>query len=226
MRSIAKFAAVAIVLIVVCSAPPALADFSACEAALQSDNLQQQITLYTTCITKGGLPIVERMGAFNNRGIAYRRLGETDKALQDFSWAIESDPNWATSYVNRGELYQSRGELAKALADYDMAIKVGPTRASYAAYNAEARLLATNRDPAIRNGLKAVKLAQKAVSLVDSAATRDTLAAAYGEVGQFDAAIREETKAIVLAQAKHPAEDATGFQSRLELYRQGMPYRN
>jgi tetratricopeptide (TPR) repeat protein len=225
MRRIARLAVTALALAFV-GTRPALADFSACESALITDDPHQQVTLYTTCITKGGLAIRQRMGAFNNRGIAYRRLGEDDKALQDFTWAIESDPDWATSYINRGQMYEARGDLAKALADFDKAIEVGPSNVSYSAYNAEAWLYATNRDPAVRNGAKAVRLAQKAVSLVSSPATRDTLAAAYAEAGQFDDAVQEEIKAIALAQSKHPKVNTDGFQSRLELYRQGKPFRS
>ena len=226
MHSVAKLAAAAVSLAVIGSANSALADFSACTAGLQTNDPEQQIERYTQCITNGGLPIVDRMGAYNNRGNAYARLGEMDKALQDFSWAIESDPSWATSYVNRGNIYLSRGDWPKAVADFDKAIQVGPASASVQAYRDEAWLLATARDPAVRNGPKALRLAQKAVHLKDSPTMRDALAAAYAETGQFEDAVREETKAIALAQSRHPAEEADAFQARLELYQKGMPYRD
>ena len=207
------------------SATAALADFSACEAALSVDDPRQQVARYTTCISKGGLAIQERMGAYNNRGIAYGRLGEVDKAFQDFNWAIESDPHWPTSYINRASVYLSRGDVAKALADFDMAIKVSRGRMSLPAYKTEAHILATFQDPAFRDGPKAVRLAKEAVSFEDSASTHDTLAAAYAEAGQFDDAVKEQTKALALARSKLSADQAAAYQARLDLYQKGAPDR-
>lgn len=228
MNKLAKLAGAVIALAIAGSASSAWADFSACDGALRANDPEQQIKLYTLCINQGGLPIADRAGAYNDRGNAFHRLGEVDKALQDYTWAIESDPNWATSYVNRARLYLSRGAWAKASADYEKAIQVGPwiAHVGLEAYSGEAWLLATCRDAAVRDGPKAVKLAQKAVKYRDGPATRDTLAAAYAEAGQFEDAVREETKAIALAQSKTPSEDTAGFQARLELYRQRVPYRN
>ncbi len=90
----------------------------------------------------------------------------------------------------------------------------------------EVWLLSTARDPAVRSGPKALKLAQKADRLKDRPTMRDALAAAYAETGQFKDAVRQETKAIALAQSKRPAENVDAFQSRLELYRKGAPYRD
>ena len=227
MRGVAKLAGAAIGLAVVCSAGSAWADFSACDGGLRADTPEQKIKLYTLCIDKGGLPIVERAGAYNNRGNAYEQLGDVDKALQDFSWAIESDPNWPTSYLNRGGIYQSRGEWAKARADLDKAVQVGNANTAGIArhlFNADAWLLATCPDPAVRDGPRAVKMAQRAVGVEETAKTRDTLAAAYAEAGQFEDAVREETKAIALAEAKQPEPEIGSFQARLQLYQHGMPF--
>ncbi len=225
MRSVAKLIGAAMALAVTGLAGPALADFSACDAGLRATDPEQQVRAYTLCITQGELPIDGRAGAYNNRGIAYERLKQMDKAFQDFNSAIESDPYWATSYMNRAMIYRSRGDLPKALADFDQAIKVGPASISVDAYNIEAWLLATSRDPAVRDGAKAVRLAQKAVKIKDSWAARDTLAAAYAEVGQFEDAAREQTKAIALADSKHETEHVAEMQARLTLYQMGMPYR-
>lgn len=226
MPGIAKLLATSITLAVVSSATPALADMSACDSAFRANGADQQIALYTTCITKGGLPIQDRAGAYNNRGLAYARAGDTDKAFDDFTSAIESDPSWGTSYVNRGYIYSARGDWAKALGDFDKATRLSPVRDQLAAYRAEVRLLATSRDPALRDGGRAVQLALKALKMTETSQLRDLLAMAYAEAGRYDDAVREETKAIALAQSKHQAEDATEFQSRLELYRRGVPFRD
>ena len=100
-----------------CTPMPARADFSACESALQAKDVHQQIALYSSCLKRGGLVATDIAGAFNNRGVDYRRIGDTDAALQDFTSSIQYDPNWPTAYVNRSYIEASRGKCEEALAD-------------------------------------------------------------------------------------------------------------
>jgi tetratricopeptide (TPR) repeat protein len=239
-------------------AMPALADFSACEGALQTKDVKQKIDLYTICLNKGGLVATDRAGAYNNRGVAYLSIGEFDNALQDFTWSIENDPNWGTFYENRGEIYLRRREWAKAEADFTAATHLSPLdartrafalrgqlrmlqgqyQAALADYDAalkwdrkiapvyagEAWLLATCPDARLRDGKKAVQLAQQGLKLEDQPALHDALAAAYAELGQFDDAVREQEKAI--EQNKDGRQEGwTGAEARLELYKKGSPFR-
>ncbi len=59
---------------------------------------------------------------FNNRGLAFHRLGEHDKALADFNAALRLDPRFAVAYHNRGVAHYARGDLDRAIADYDEAL--------------------------------------------------------------------------------------------------------
>ena len=59
---------------------------------------------------------------YNSRGVAFDAQGEQDRALADFSQAIELDPEYAAAYYTRGTLYASRGDYDRAIADYDQAI--------------------------------------------------------------------------------------------------------
>ena len=222
MRIIARVLAAIGFAAVLGTATTALADFSACESALTTNDTKQQIALYTTCITKGGLGIAERMGAFNNRGDAYQRLGEFDKAFNDFTWAIEADPNWGVSYLNRAGIYARRGEWAKAVADLDKATKLDPVRVRLPAYLEEAVILATCPDPGVRDAHRALGLAQKAVKMSDKALERSTLAMAYASAGQLDDAVREQVKAISLAGKETSPAELADYQSRLDRYRKGI----
>ncbi len=204
----------------------ALADFSACDSAFRAHDSQQEITLWTSCLIKGGLPLQDRAGAFNNRGVAYERIGETDKAFNDFTWAIEADPRWATAYANRANIYVHRHEWAKAKADFEQGISVGPSDVALGSYMGEVWLLAACPDDSIRDGHKAVELGLKTVKLSKKwPSGHDSLAMAYAEVGQFDDAIREETTAIELAGAKAPTTEAALFQAHLDQFRKGAPIR-
>lgn len=93
-----------------------------------------------------------------------------------------------------------------------------------AALNVLAWMLATCGDASLRNGVEAIKLAEKAVSVTSrtNAAYLDTLAAARAETGDFTGAVRTQKEALKLATTK--AERAE-FGSRLRLYETNTPYR-
>ena len=82
---------------------------------------------------------------------------------------------------------------------------------------------ATCPDAAIRNGARALEHARKACELTDwkKAHCLDALAAAHAESGRFDEAVQWAERAVELARE---GEKAT-YQSRLETYRQGRPWR-
>ncbi len=72
-------------------------------------------------------------GAFVNRGIAYRRIGDIALAIRDYDRAIALNPNAADAFNNRGNAYRALNELDKAVRDYDEAIRLNPRYAH--AYN-------------------------------------------------------------------------------------------
>ena len=51
--------------------------------------------------------------------------GETEKAIADYTKAIELDRNDAAPYQNRGSLYQKMGETEKAKLDFAKAKELG-----------------------------------------------------------------------------------------------------
>ena len=85
--------------------------------------------------------------------------------------------------------------------------------------------MATANVAYLRDGHEAVRLAREAVRLNDDAIFRDTLAAAYAEVGQFDNAITEQQRAIEMLRAAGEHDAVADFESRLDLYRRNQPYR-
>jgi len=71
--------------------------------------------------------------AYNNRGYAYHKLGEDQRAIQDLDKAIQLDPNYAKAYNNRGYAYHKLGEDQRAIEELDKAIHLYPNYAL--AYN-------------------------------------------------------------------------------------------
>ena len=88
-------------------------------------------------------------------------------------------------------------------------------------------MLATNPNASVRNGSEAVELAQRALKLSggNEPAILGTLAAAYAEAGRFAEAVRTAEQAVQLAAAKGDRALAEQIRTRLELYRNGKPYR-
>lgn len=60
------------------------------------------------------------------RGSVLRSLGETDRAIVDFSLAIELKPDDAAGYELRGRAFLESKRLVAALADFDNAIALDP----------------------------------------------------------------------------------------------------
>jgi len=65
-------------------------------------------------------------GAFVNRGIAYRRLGDMDRAIRDYDEAIRVNPRAADAFNNRGNAFRALDEHDRAMRDYDEAIRLDP----------------------------------------------------------------------------------------------------
>ena len=69
----------------------------------------------------------------NNRGLAYKSLGDYPQAIKDFDAAIQIKPDYAEAYYNRGIAHKALGNIGQAIADYSRAIRIKPNLAE--AYN-------------------------------------------------------------------------------------------
>lgn len=92
------------------------------DEALQAGDLDAAVQAYTEAIAADA----NAVGPYNNRGVAYHRLGQYDKALADFDKAVSLAPSDARPYSNRGWVWRSKGDLSKARKDLDEAVKLDP----------------------------------------------------------------------------------------------------
>jgi eukaryotic-like serine/threonine-protein kinase len=108
-----------------------------------------------------------------------------------------------------------------AIAEFRRVLELNPKAAEEA--NEFAWELATNDNPKRRDGKTAVEFATKACELANwkNPTYMDTLAAASAESGDFDAAVKWQTKAIDLL--ANTAEKAN-YGTRLKLYREKKPF--
>jgi tetratricopeptide (TPR) repeat protein len=86
------------------------------------DNEQSSICKYTKLLEADP----DDAGAYQNRGLAYYKKGEYDKAIADYTRVIELDPQLAVAYNNRGLAYYKDDAYAKGIADFNKAIELNP----------------------------------------------------------------------------------------------------
>ena len=82
-------------------------------------------------------------------GLVRQRAGDTEGALQSFTWAIQLAPGFAPAYVARGTVYLAQGELRLALAETDAALEADPTSATAYALRGEILRLLGRARPAL-----------------------------------------------------------------------------
>jgi tetratricopeptide (TPR) repeat protein len=137
--------------------------------------------------------------AYNNRGIAYLKLGDYQKAIKDHSKAIELDPTLALAYNNRGTAYYHLGDYRQAIKDYSKAIELDPTLAL--AYN--------NRGTAyyhLGDYRQAVKEFNRAIDLnPEDSRAYNNRGAAYHHLGDYKQAIDDYKTSARLGHK--PAQD-------------------
>jgi Flp pilus assembly protein TadD len=159
--------------------------------------------------------------AHENLGIFSLRHGQPGDALKQFEETLRLRPD-AQSHCDLGLALTSLGRIRDAASQYETAIQLSPNSAE--ALNALAWLLATTPDAQLRNGTRAVVLAEQACRLTDfkQPLLVSTLAAAYAEAGRFNEAVQTAGKAIALAAAENQPDLAKRNQVLLEFYRTGM----
>jgi tetratricopeptide (TPR) repeat protein len=137
---------------------------------------------------------------------------------------LAGDAKDADNQFRLSVLYDGLGEEARAVKHLGLSVELEPESAGRTARLAWR--LATSGDPAIRDGKRALSLARRAVSIAGEPNPfgLDILAAALAESGDYEAAVATAEKAVTLAKKRAPAY-GTEVARRLELYRQGKPYR-
>ena len=131
--------------------------------------------------------------AYNSRGLAYVGKGELNKAIADFTKAIELEPDYAAAaYSNRGGAYREKGEFDDAIADFTKAIELEPDCADTFSNRGGAYRNKGEFDEAIADFTKAIDLEP------DFTLAYYGLGLAYDDKGEIEKAIGNFDKAIEL----------------------------
>jgi tetratricopeptide (TPR) repeat protein len=149
--------------------------------------------------------------------------GRVNEALPQFEAALQLQPNVDTRQDYAMALNRT-GNAAAAVEQFRLVLSAKPDLVE--ALNNLAWILATCSDQKVRDGNKAVRLAEQSCRLTDyrQAIPVGTLAAAYAEAGRFPEAETTAKKAIALAEASGNARFAAINEQLLQLYHSGRAY--
>lgn len=154
------------------------------------------------------------------------RRGRVNEAIEHSEEALRIRPNDADAQNNLGLAMLQTGDTKRAVTHLEKALEINPGH-----MNAEVNLawvLATSPDDSLRNGARAVQLAEDVTNRAGhpNAIVLRTLAAAYAEVGRFSDAIQTAQQAI--EQAKATANDglAADLEKNIAAYKSNQPIRS
>ena len=94
--------------------------------AAEKGDLERAIKHFTAAIDSGKLSKENMAIAHNNRGSAWDDRRQPDKAIKDYSKAIELNPNYDAAYYNRSYAYERKGQIALAFRDMENAVRLEP----------------------------------------------------------------------------------------------------
>ena len=94
---------------------------------IKSENYDHAVDLIDKCISEGQLSNANLALSYRNRGLALKRSGKYQEAIESYDKALTLKPHdpWV-DYVNRGNTWSELKNYKKALDEYDLAFKVKP----------------------------------------------------------------------------------------------------
>ena len=164
--------------------------------------------------------------AHYNLGTAFFQRGRIDEAIVEWQRTLSIRPNDSGAHTSLGNALVQKGSLREAVLHYQTALEIAPN--SILPLNNLAWVRATCPDASLRDGTKAVELAQQADQLSGgkNPIFIRTLAAAYAESGQFNDAIETARRALELAMAQGESDLANQIEQDVDLYRRHAPLRD
>ena len=158
-------------------------------------------------------------------GKALASAGKADEAIRHLSVAVQLEPDNAAAHGLLGQTLFRRQEVGAAISHLSSAVRLEPNDAQM--LSDLAWMFATAPAAELRDGARAIALAQRACALTRYRAVQplDILAVSYAETGRFAEAIRAAEQALELAQTAGEEAIVEAIKARIELYKEGKPYR-
>ncbi len=164
--------------------------------------------------------------AHNNLAKALLQKGRVAEAMVHYRKFLEIEPENVEARNNLGTALIQQGRIREAIEQWQDALAIEPENGN-AASNL-AWVFSTCPDDSIRDGRRAVELAEKALRLSGGKIPMifRVLAAAYAEDGRFSQAIETAQHGADLANSQGNPGLAAELQSNIALYQAGTPLRD
>ncbi len=164
--------------------------------------------------------------AHNNLAKALLQKGRVAEAMVHYRKFLEIEPANVEARNILGTALIQRGRIREAIEQWQDALAIEPENGN-AASNL-AWVFATCPDDSIRDGRRAVELAEKALRISGGKIPMifRVLAAAYAEDGRFSQAIESAQRGADLATSQSNSGLAAELQSNIALYKAGTPLRD
>jgi protein O-mannosyl-transferase len=164
--------------------------------------------------------------AHENLAKALLQRGRVADALVHYRKLLDLQPDNMEVHNIVGTVLVQQGRVKEGAEEWQKVLSVDADNGN--AMSNLAWVLATSPDESIRNGTKAVQLAEQAVRISGGriAILFRTLGAAYAENGQFSNAIQTAQRGIQLANSQGNAGLASELQANIELYQEQQPLRD
>src|SRR6266496_1220386 len=163
--------------------------------------------------------------AHYNFGSVLLQKGRIDEAITHWQKALAIQPYDGDVHTSLGNAFLQKGLVKEAINHYQHALEIAPQ--DVLSRNNLAWILATSSDASIRDGAKAVVLAEQAVQLSGGGNPifLRTLAASYAESGRFSEAIAAAQQSMEMAIAQNNRGLVNALESDIALYRARAPLR-
>ena len=164
--------------------------------------------------------------AHNNLAKAFLQKGQLTEAMIHYRKFLEIEPQNVEARNILGTALIQQGHVREAVEQWQDALAIEPENGN-AASNL-AWVFATSPEDSIRNGARAVELAERALHLSGGKIPMifRTLGAAYAENGRFSQAIETAQHGAELANSQGNQGLAAELQSNIAVYQSGRPLRD
>ena len=179
------------------------ADQSVWDMCTHTGNSDASIAACTKILQGADETTSNRAIALYARAGAYKTKGDNDRAVADYTKAIEANSHYADAYAGRGIVYQIIGNNDDAIADYSKAIEIDPRYANAYVGRGMVYRLKGDSDHAIVDFTRAIEINPRYATAYFNRGS------AFEAKGKHDRAIADYTKAIELT-----PHDAEGYVHR------------
>jgi len=157
-------------------------------------------------------------------GTALVQTARADEALAQFAEVARLNPqDWRAPFFAGRTLLQ-QGRDSAAIPQLEQAVRDDGD--NFPAVVLLAQVLATDNDPHLRDGARALTLANQANEFhISQPAVLDTVAMAYAELSRFDQAQQTAQSALDLMKQFGATNDVNALEQRVNLYKNHQPFR-